>query len=93
MDYLKEREKLHEQVKSDIRRKTNALKNRHQVLAQTIFLGTLGLVMILPIIGGAYLGRWLDQKFVDNTVNWTVSLLIIGVLIGAINAYLLIRET
>jgi ATP synthase protein I len=55
-------------------------------------IGTLGLVMILPIIAGVYLGHWLDDKVEGYSVHWTLSLLFAGIVIGIFNVYFLIKD-
>ncbi|HCU54125.1 MAG TPA: F0F1 ATP synthase subunit, partial [Gammaproteobacteria bacterium] len=47
---------------------------------------------VLPVIGGAYLGRWLDSLVAGYSIRWTVSLILLGVFLGAVNVYLFIRE-
>ena len=61
-------------------------------MAQTIYLGTLGLVFVLPVVGGAYLGHWLDSLIEGYSMRWTLRLIFLGVVVGAVNAWLLIRE-
>ena len=67
-------------------------RDRPTLLAQTIYIGTLGLVFVLPLVGGAYLGRWLDSLATGYSLRWTLSMLLLGVAVGAMNVYLLIRE-
>ena len=67
-------------------------EERHQWLAQTIFLGSLGLVFVLPVIAGAYLGLWLDGRLEGYSMSWTLSLIFAGILVGALNVYLMMRE-
>jgi ATP synthase protein I len=55
-------------------------------------MGTLGLVFVLPVVGGAYLGRWLDGLVEGYSTRWTLSMLFLGIIIGAVNVYLFIRE-
>lgn len=69
-----------------------ASREQHNILAQTLFLGTLGLVLVLPVIGGAYLGFWLDGMAQGYSMRWTLGLILLGLVIGVINVYLLIRE-
>jgi len=69
-----------------------AERERHQWLSQTVFIGTLGLVFVLPVVGGAYFGAWLDGQLSGYSQSWTLSLILLGVLVGAVNVYLLIRE-
>nr|WP_237578852.1 AtpZ/AtpI family protein [Legionella pneumophila] len=47
---------------------------------------------MLPIIAGAYLGVWLDEKIKGYSISWTINLILLGVIIGAINVYLLIKD-
>ncbi len=84
--------RLREEVDRDARRLDEAGRRKRGVLAQARFLGTLGLVMVLPMVAGAYLGRWLDERLPGYSQSWTLSLLLLGVLIGAINLYLMLRE-
>lgn len=59
---------------------------------QTIYTGTLGIIFILPVVLGAYLGSWLDNKLTGYSISWTINLILLGVIIGAINAYLFIKD-
>lgn len=84
--------RLREEVERDARRLDEAGRRRRGVLAQARFLGTLGLVMVLPMVAGAYLGRWLDERLPGYSQSWTLSLLLLGVLVGAVNVYLMLRD-
>lgn len=57
---MNDRRRLKKDVERQVKRMKKAEKERSTLLAQTIFLGTLGLVFVLPVVAGAYLGRWLD---------------------------------
>ncbi|HEY8569376.1 AtpZ/AtpI family protein [Microbulbifer sp.] len=83
---------LSERVERQARRMKKAERERETLLAQTIYIGTLGLVFVLPVVGGAYLGRWLDGFVEGYSTRWTLSLIFLGVVVGAVNVYLLIRE-
>lgn len=89
---MNDRKLLKKDVERRVKRIKKAEKERPTVLAQTIFLGTLGLVIILPVVAGAYVGRWLDGMVEGYSIRWTMSLLFLGVIVGGVNAYLLIRE-
>jgi ATP synthase protein I len=84
--------RLEEQVKKQARRIKQAEKDKRTLLGQTIYLGTLGLMFVLPVVGGAYLGQWLDSLTAAYEVHWTVSLIVLGVVVGAVNVYLFLRE-
>lgn len=84
--------KLTKQVDKDSHRIKKAEQDRHSILAYTSFLGVLGVVFVLPLVGGAYIGRWLDGFTDDYSVRWTISLTFLGLVLGAINVYLLVRR-
>ena len=69
-----------------------AERNRPTLLAQTVYLGTLAVLFVLPVVLGAYLGSWLDGHMAGYSVRWTVSLILIGVFVGALDVYLFVRE-
>ena len=83
---------LDKAVERQTRRMKQAEDERPTLLGHTVYMGTLGLLFVLPVIGGAYLGQWLDQLLAGYSVHWTVSLILLGVFIGALNVYLFIRE-
>jgi len=83
---------LRDRVEKQARRMRQAEEDRPTLLAQTVFLGTLALMFVLPVILGAYLGNWLDNGMEGYSIRWTISLIVIGVLAGAINVYLFVRE-
>jgi ATP synthase protein I len=85
-------ERLEQDVDKRVERLRRAERERRTVLAQTVHLGTLGLVFVLPVVGGAYLGRWLDGLAAGYSARWTLSLILLGIVVGAINVYLLIKE-
>ena len=85
-------ERLRRQVERQARRMRQAERDRPTLLAQTAYIGTLGLLFVLPVVAGAYLGRWLDSLLAGYSIRWTLSMIFLGVIIGAINVYLFIRE-
>ena len=87
-----EDDELNERIERQAQRLRQADRERPTLMAQTIYLGTLGLVFVLPVVGGAYLGHWLDSLIEGYSMRWTLSLIFLGVVIGAVNAWLLIRE-
>lgn len=83
---------LKQRVSKQVARMQQADKDRPSLLAQTAYLGTLGLLLVVPVIVGAYLGRWLDGLVEGYSLRWTLSLIILGVAVGAFNVYRFIRE-
>ena len=84
--------KLRRKLQSQVHRIQQSEKEQPTLLVQTSYIGTLGLLLILPIIGGAYLGHWLDGLATGYSVRWTGSLIVLGVFIGGINIYWLIKQ-
>ena len=85
-------DELKQRISRQVDRMQKADKDRPTLLAQTAYLGTLGLLLVIPVIVGAYLGRWLDGFVEGYSMRWTLSLIIVGVAVGAINVYLFIKE-
>ena len=83
---------LKKQVERQARRMQQAERDRPTLIGQTVYIGTLGLLFVLPVVAGAYLGHWLDGLAAGYSVRWTVSLILLGVMTGALNVYLFIRE-
>ena len=85
-------ENLKHKVEKQARRMQKAERDRPALISQTVYIGTLGLMFVLPVVGGAYLGHWLDSLAEGYSIRWTMSLIFLGLMIGALNVYLLIRE-
>lgn len=85
-------EQLDKDVQRDENRKAKALKERSTLMQATRILGVLGFMLVLPIIAGAYIGHWLDSGAEEYSVRWTVGFILLGVVVGVINAYLMLRE-
>lgn len=86
------RQKLGRRVENQAARMRQAEKERRTLLAHSVYIGVLGLLFVLPVVAGAYLGRWLDGFASGYSMRWTLSLIFVGVVVGAINVYLFIRE-
>ncbi len=91
-DPLFHQKKLEESVQKQVQRMKRAEKERRSLMGQTVYLGTLGVMFVLPVVAGAYLGQWLDSLTENFEVHWTVSLIVLGVIVGGMNVYLFIRE-
>lgn len=89
---MKTSDDLKKQVERQARRMKKAEHERTNLFSQTVYIGTLGLIFILPVVAGAYLGRWLDEVAAGYSIQWTTSLIIVGVMVGAVNVYLFVRE-
>lgn len=85
-------ERLRQNVERQARRMAQAEQDRPTLVAQTVFLGTLALLFVLPVVAGAYLGHWLDTGQPGYSYRWTIGLLLCGVVVGGLNVYLYIRR-
>ena len=85
-------DELKKNIDSGVKKLERSKKEQKTILAQTAYLGVLGVIFILPVIIGAYTGVWLDDKFHGFSFSWTISLIFCGIVIGAINVYLFLRE-
>jgi ATP synthase protein I len=51
----------------------------------------LGLMIALPLVGGAFLGSYLDKKF-DTTPRATLSLIFFGLLFSIYSVYKMLKD-
>ncbi|MCB1693037.1 MAG: AtpZ/AtpI family protein [Pseudomonadales bacterium] len=84
--------RLRQRIEAQARRIKKADRERPNVMSQTVFIGTLGLLLTLPIIAGAYIGLWLDRGSEPYSVRWTLGCILLGVVIGAFNAWYFVKE-
>ena len=49
-------------------------------------MGLIGWSVVIPTLLGAALGLWLDKRY-PGTQSWTLMLLVIGLIIGCLNAW------
>ena len=89
---MQKEHKFADEVERQAKRMRKAEEEKSTIVGQTIYLGTLGLVFVLPVIAGAYLGRWLDGLADGYSLRWTLSLILLGVFIGGLNAYFPLGE-
>jgi ATP synthase protein I len=54
--------------------------------------GTAGLLLCVPLVLGAYLGHWLDERSAGFSYRWTINLILLGLALGIVNVYLFFRE-
>ncbi|WP_126444986.1 AtpZ/AtpI family protein [Sulfuricystis multivorans] len=85
-------EKWRSDVARDVERLETAKQAKRSLLAQTAYLGTLSILFLTPVIGGAYLGRWLDGMNEGYTTRWTINLIVLGLGLGAFNVYQFVKR-
>lgn len=89
---MKHHDDLKQHVSKQVARMQQAEKDRPTLLAQTAYLGMLGFLFVLPVIVGAYLGRWLDSLLEGYSLRWTLGLILVGVAVGWVNVYLFLKD-
>ncbi|MEH6626887.1 MAG: AtpZ/AtpI family protein [Motiliproteus sp.] len=85
-------EELKKHLQRQAERMHKAKTERSSLLAQSVFIGTLGLLLVVPIVAGAFLGAWIDEQSTGYSASWTLELIILGVIFGSINVCLFIRR-
>ena len=85
-------ERLKTSVQMQAGRIRKARKEHRTLLANTVYLGTLGIIFVLPVVAGAYLGAWLDNRMKGYSFSWTITLIVLGVFVGAFDVYWFVRE-
>lgn len=89
---MSDRDKLMDETARDVQRLDTHARKPATLAGMVFYGGTLGLLLVAPVIGGAYLGRWLDTLAPGYSVRWTVSLIVLGIAAGAWNACQFIRR-
>lgn len=85
-------QRLRRKVERQAERIKRAEADRPTLLAQAAYLGTLGLLLAIPIVAGAYLGRWLDERVAGYSVSWTLGMIALGVAVGVLNVWLFVSR-
>jgi len=47
---------------------------------------TIGWLFVIPVVAGAYLGKYLDTRFASE-ISWTITLIVIGIAVGIYNVW------
>lgn len=83
-------EQLRDRLDRQIERRRRA--RRAGPLGLLLTGGTVGLLFVVPLVLGAYLGRWLDEQAAGYSVHWTLNGLLLGLAIGAYNVWRFFKE-
>ena len=66
-------------------------ENKRSVWMNISLFGLVGWSVTIPAILGAFLGHWMDRRLNDQA-SWTLTFLLIGLLLGCLNAAYWIRK-
>lgn len=89
---MNQRQNFRESVERDSEKQRLAEQQKAGLFGMLLYGGTLGLLLVVPMVGGAYLGSWLDSLNTEFGTRWTVSLIVLGVVAGVWNVVWYIRE-
>lgn len=91
-DAQKKQAELGRQIEAKELRKLKARKKgKRSVLYGLGMFGLVGWSVVVPTLIGAALGRWLDAKYPGGP-SWTLNLLIVGLVIGCLNAWYWVQK-
>lgn len=72
------------EIEASARKLAAARAARSEHWRQAALLGVGGWLLVVPVVVGAYLGRWLDRGR-EGGRSWTITLIVIGVAVGVVN--------
>ncbi len=79
--------KFPEEIERSASRLMQARRKRSSFWHYAYTIGVGGWLFVLPVVGGAYLGHFLDKKLKAG-ISWTITFIIIGIAVGIYNVYL-----
>ncbi len=88
---MTQRDEFRKSVERDKERQKKGEQQPAGFFGMLLYGGTLGLLLVLPIVGGAYLGHWLDSLNETFGTRWTVSFIVLGVAAGVWNVFWYLR--
>jgi ATP synthase protein I len=89
---MNERDKLLADTARDVQRLEDKARRPATLIGIAFYGGTVGLLFVVPIVAGAYLGRWLDTLAAGYSVRWTISLIVLGIALGFFNVYRFLKD-
>lgn len=89
---MNQRDDFRKSIERDSSRQHKAEHEPAGLFGLMLYGGTLGLLFIIPIVAGAYFGRWLDSTNPEFDTRWTISFILLGLATGFWNVFWYIRE-
>jgi ATP synthase protein I len=74
-------------VDKSARELMKARREKRTLWRYAYLLGAGGWLFAIPVVGGAYLGKYLDGKFGGSGISWTLTFLILGIVFGVYNVW------
>lgn len=91
-DKIKDKKFL-EDVDKSAKNLMKARREKSSFWHYAYIIGVGGWLFVIPIVAGAYIGRYLDKK-TEGGISWAITFIIIGIAIGIYNIwYFYIRRS
>jgi ATP synthase protein I len=87
MNIVDEDRKFSRNVDKSARALEKAKKEKRTFWRYAYLLGVGGWLFAIPVVGGAYLGKYLDMRLGDKGVSWTITCLVLGIIFGIYNVW------
>ena len=83
---MKEGERFSRDIEKKVDRLIKSRDDRSGFWHYAASIGAGGWLFVVPVIAGAYLGRYLDKKMPDG-ISWTLTCIILGIAAGTYNIW------
>lgn len=87
----KENMKFRKRIEDSVRSYKISKSQRREFWRHVSRVTVAGWLFVIPVVAGAYLGRYLDKKFITD-ISWTITFIIIGITVGIYNVWHFIHE-
>lgn len=75
----------------EVQQQSEEVSSKSRFPGMVSWASELGFSVSLPIVGGAFLGQFLDNKF-NTTPRMTLSFIFLGLFVGMTTIFLIVRE-
>jgi ATP synthase protein I len=87
MKIADENRKFSHYVEKSVQELEKAKRERRTFWNYAYLLGVGGWLFAIPVVGCAYLGKYLDSKFSGTGISWTITFLALGIIFGIYNVW------
>lgn len=87
----KENSEFRKKIEDSVRSYKTSKSQRREFWRHVSRVTVAGWLFVIPVVAGAYLGRYLDKKNIGD-ISWTITFIIIGIAVGIYNVWHFIYE-
>ena len=62
-------------------------RNKRSLFLNASLISVYGFQMVVPVLLGIFIGRFLDKHFPTVSFSWTLNFILLGFILGFISAY------